>query len=163
MEIVAEGEADSESTSLPDDYASLQEQLLGRWPENAIQPSLERIAAVMDLLGDPQLTYPVIQITGTNGKSSTSRMIASLLRAFGLRTGLYTSPHLIDIRERIEIDGEPIAAEAFMDVARDVAAYIAAVDARMESEGRTPVTFFETMTAIAYAAFADGLSRSSRP
>ncbi len=155
MEIVAEGEADSESTSLPDDYASLQEQLLGRWPENAIQPSLERIAAVMDLLGDPQLTYPVIQITGTNGKSSTSRMIASLLRAFGLRTGLYTSPHLIDIRERIEIDGEPIGAEAFMDVARDVATYLAAVDARMEAEGRTPVTFFETMTAIAYAAFAD--------
>ena len=153
MEFVAEGDGSSAST--PADYASLQEQLLGRWPESAIQPSLDRIAAIMDLLGEPQLTYPVIQVTGTNGKSSTARMIASLLRAFGLRTGLYTSPHLVDIRERIEIDGSPISPEAFVAVAQDVAPYIAAVDSRMESEGRTPVTFFETMTAIAYAAFAD--------
>lgn len=153
MEFVAEGDGSSAST--PADYASLQEQLLGRWPESAIQPSLDRIAAIMDLLGEPQLTYPVIQVTGTNGKSSTARMIASLLRAFGLRTGLYTSPHLVDIRERIEIDGSPISPEAFVAVAHDVAPYIAAVDSRMESEGRTPVTFFETMTAIAYAAFTD--------
>ena len=155
MDSVAEGEARDDREALPDGYASLQEQLLGRWPENAIEPSLERMDAIMDLLGAPQLSYPVIQVTGTNGKSSTSRMIASLLRAFGLRTGLYTSPHLVDIRERIEIDGTPISAEVFVDVARDVAPYIAAVDARMESEDRTPVTFFETMTAIAYAAFAD--------
>lgn len=155
MDGVAEGEADGDHAPFPDDYASIQEQLLGRWPESAIQPSLERIDAIMDLLGSPQLAYPVIQITGTNGKSSTSRMIASLLRAFGLRTGLYTSPHLVDIRERIEIDGAPISAEAFVDIARDVGPYVAAVDERMAAEGRTPVTFFETMTAIAYAAFAD--------
>jgi len=139
----------------PDGYAALQAELLGRWPENAIDPSLSRISAIMDLLGAPQLAYPVIHVTGTNGKSSTARMIASLLRALGLRTGLYTSPHLVDMRERIEIDGEPISAHHFMEVAGDVAPFIATVDARAAEEGGTPVTFFETMTAIAYAAFAD--------
>lgn len=139
----------------PEGYAELQAELLGRWPENAIDPSLSRISAIMDLLGEPQTAYPVIQVTGTNGKSSTARMIASLLRALGLRTGLYTSPHLVDMRERIEIDGEPISAHDFMAVAGDVAPFIASVDARAEQEGGTPVTYFETMTAIAYAAFAD--------
>ena len=155
MATVADADDEPGSALIPVDYAAIEAALLGRWPENAIEPSLARISALMDLLGDPQLAYPVIQVTGTNGKSSTARMIASLLRAFGLRTGLYTSPHLVDIRERIEIDGVVISPEAFVDVARDVAPYIAAVDARVESEGGTPITFFETMTAIAYAAFAD--------
>ena len=155
MTTVADGDDKPGSALVPTDYAVLEEQLLGRWPENAIEPSLARISALMDLLGEPQRAYPVIQVTGTNGKSSTARMIASLLRAFGLRTGLYTSPHLVDIRERIEIDGAPISPEAFLEVARDVAPYIAAVDSRAEAEGGTPVTFFETMTAIGYAAFAD--------
>lgn len=141
--------------SPPESYAELQAQLLGRWPENAIDPSLSRISAIMDLLGAPQLAYPVIQVTGTNGKSSTARMIASLLRALGLRTGLYTSPHLTDMRERIEIDGEVISVDQFMAVAGDVAPFIASVDASAEAEGGTPVTYFETLTAIAYAAFAD--------
>lgn len=140
---------------MPEGYAELQAELLGRWPENAIDPSLSRISAIMDLLGQPQSAYPVIQVTGTNGKSSTGRMIASLLRALGLRTGLYTSPHLTDMRERIEIDGEPISIEQFMAVAGDVAPFIASVDARSEAEGGTPVTYFETLTAIGYAAFAD--------
>ena len=155
MTTVADRDDEPGSALVPTDYAELEAQLLGRWPENAIQPSLARISALMDLLGEPQRAYPVIQVTGTNGKSSTARMIASLLRAFGLRTGLYTSPHLLDIRERIEIDGAPLSPETFLDVARDVAPYIAAVDSRAEAEGGTPVTFFETMTAIAYAAFAD--------
>lgn len=142
-------------TESPEGYAALQAELLGRWPENAIDPSLSRISAIMDLLGEPQLAYPVIQVTGTNGKSSTARMITSLLRALGLRTGLYTSPHLVDMRERIEIDGEPISAQRFMEVAGDVAPFIATVDARADEEGGTPVTYFETLTAIAYAAFAD--------
>lgn len=145
----------TETPEGPEGYAALQAELLGRWPENAIDPSLSRISAIMDLLGEPQLAFPVIQVTGTNGKSSTARMIASLLRALGLRTGLYTSPHLADMRERIEIDGEPISAEDFMAVAGDVAPFIATVDARVEAEGGTPVTYFETLTAIAYAAFAD--------
>lgn len=141
--------------STPAGYAELQAELLRRWPENAIDPSLSRISAIMDLLGEPQFAYPVIQVTGTNGKSSTARMIASLLRALGLRTGLYTSPHLIDMRERIEIDGSPISAERFMAIAGDIAPFIATVDAKSEEQGGTPVTYFETMTAIAYAAFAD--------
>jgi dihydrofolate synthase/folylpolyglutamate synthase len=141
--------------AMPEGYAALQAELLGRWPESAIDPSLTRMSAIMDLAGQPQLAYPVIQVTGTNGKSSTARMVVSLLRALGLRTGLYTSPHLLDMRERIEIDGEMISAEAFMSVAGDMAPFIATVDARAEAEGAPPVTFFETMTAIAYAAFAD--------
>ena len=76
------------TNAMPEGYAELQAELLGRWPENAIDPSLSRISAIMDLLGQPQTAYPVIQVTGTNGKSSTARMIASLLRALGLRTGL---------------------------------------------------------------------------
>lgn len=147
--------ADVTESPAPEAYAELQAELLGRWPESAIDPSLSRISAIMDLLGEPQLAYPVIQVTGTNGKSSTARMIASLLRALGLRTGLYTSPHLTDMRERIEIDGEPISVDDFMAVAGDVAPFIATVDARVEAEGGTPVTYFETLTAIAYAAFAD--------
>ena len=157
MEDVTESPEDLPAApgTVPPGYAELQTELLGRWPENAIDPSLSRISAIMDLLGQPQLAYPVIQVTGTNGKSSTARMIASLLRALGLRTGLYTSPHLTDMRERIEIDGEPISAHYFMEVAGDVAPFIATVDARIEEEGGTPVTYFETLTAIGYAAFAD--------
>ncbi len=153
--MAAVAEADETGERAPSDYARITEQLLGRWPENAIEPSLTRITAVMDLLGQPQRAYPVIQVAGTNGKSSTARMIASLLRSLGLRTGLYTSPHLADMRERIEIDGELITAEDFVQAAGDVAPFIAAVDARADAEGGTPVTFFETMTAIALAAFAD--------
>jgi dihydrofolate synthase / folylpolyglutamate synthase len=141
--------------AIPEGYAELQAELLGRWPESAIDPSLSRINSIMDLAGEPQLAYPVIQVAGTNGKSSTARMIASLLRALGLRVGLYTSPHLADMRERIEIDGEPISPETFMAVAGDMAPFIATVDARAAGEGAPPVTFFETLTAIAYAAFAD--------
>ncbi len=153
--MAAVAEAGETNDQVPSDYASITEQLLGRWPENAIEPSLTRITAVMDLLGEPQRAYPVIQVAGTNGKSSTARMIASLLQSIGLRVGLYTSPHLVDMRERIEIDGELISAEDFVQAAGDVAPFIAAVDARAEAEGGTPVTFFETMTAIAFAAFAD--------
>jgi dihydrofolate synthase / folylpolyglutamate synthase len=89
--------------------AELWEALEERWPENVIEPTLARIAAVTDLLGQPQRAYPVIHVTGTNGKSSTARMIEALLRSFGLRTGLFTSPHLTDARERICLDGEPIS------------------------------------------------------
>ena len=80
--------------------AGLWAELEARWPENIIEPTLARIAALTDLLGTPQAAYPVIHVTGTNGKSSTARMIESLLRSYGLRTGLFTSPHLVDARER---------------------------------------------------------------
>jgi dihydrofolate synthase / folylpolyglutamate synthase len=136
-------------------YASVQDDLLKRWPESAISPSLDHMASLMDLMGQPQKSYPVIQVTGTNGKSSTARMIASLLQTLGLRVGLYTSPHLADMRERIEIDGEPIPADRFVDIVGDIAPFVATVDTRAEQLGEPPITFFETMTAIGYAAFAD--------
>lgn len=128
-----------------------EREILARRPEHVIEPTLDRIRDLAGLLGDPQRAYPVIHITGTNGKTSTARMIESLLRARGLRTGLFTSPHLSSFRERIAIDGEPLSAERFADTYDDIAAYVAMVD------GRHPVhlSFFEVLTAMAFAAFAD--------
>jgi dihydrofolate synthase/folylpolyglutamate synthase len=136
-------------------YESLITDLMGRWPESRIEPSLVRIASVVELLGDPQRAYPVIHVTGTNGKTSTARMIESLLRACGLRTGLYTSPHLVDPRERIVFDGEPISIERFQRTWDDIAPYIELVDKKSVADGGIPLSFFEVMTAMAFAAFAD--------
>jgi dihydrofolate synthase / folylpolyglutamate synthase len=94
--------------------AGVERDIVARRPEHSIDPSLERIADLVTLLGDPQRACPVIHITGTNGKTSTARMIDALLRARGLRTGLFTSPHLTSMRERICLDGEPIDAERFV-------------------------------------------------
>lgn len=135
-----------------DGYARVQAALLARWPETKLEPSLDRMAALVDLLGDPQRAYPVIHVAGTNGKSSTSRMIESVLRAFGLRTGLVTSPHLVDVRERILVDGEPISIERFVDVYGDIEPYLALVDAQFPD---TPLSYFEVLTAMAFAGFAD--------
>ena len=77
-------------------------ELAARNPENKIDPTLDRIRAAAEILGDPQLAYPVIHIAGTNGKTTTSRMIETLLREFGLTTGLMTSPHLHDERRSEE-------------------------------------------------------------
>lgn len=136
-------------------YESLITDLMGRWPESRIEPSLVRIASVVELLGDPQRAYPVIHVTGTNGKTSTARMIESLLRSFGLRTGLYTSPHLVDPRERIIFDGESISIERFQRTWEDIAPYVELVDKKSVADGGIPLSFFEVMTAMAFAAFAD--------
>src|SRR5881392_404901 len=114
-------------------------------------PDLERIVDLMDLLGSPQRAYPSIHLTGTNGKTSTARMIDALLREFGMRTGRYTSPHLQSVTERIALDGEPLDPERFVATYDDIAPYIDLVD------GRHPVrmTFFEILTGMAFAAFAD--------
>ncbi len=130
-------------------------QLSARWPESRIEPSLDRIAALVELLGDPQRSVPVIHVTGTNGKTSTARMIESLLRAHGLRTGLFTSPHLLDPRERICLDGEPVTEERFASTWEDIKAYVEIVDARSIGAGGPALSFFEVMTALAFAAFAD--------
>ncbi len=146
------------TTSAPDAeaeqrrYVEVQAALLSRWPESRLEPSLERIAALVDLLGSPQTAYPVVHIAGTNGKSSTARMVESVLRAFGLRTGLVTSPHLVDVRERILIDGDPISAERFVEVYDDIEPYLALVDAQFPD---TPLSYFEVLTAMSFAAFAD--------
>jgi dihydrofolate synthase/folylpolyglutamate synthase len=113
---------------------------------------LSRIEGLLDLLGSPQRAYPAIHLTGTNGKTSTARMIDSLLRAHGLRTGRYTSPHLATVRERISIDGEPVSEEKFVEIYEEVEPVAAFLDQR--SSGET-LTYFDVTTAMALAAFAD--------
>src|SRR4051812_11491476 len=132
-------------------FDEVEDALLSRWPETKLEPSLDRILAFTELLGDPQRAYPVIHLTGTNGKTSTSRMIDTLLRALDLRTGRFTSPHVERINERISVDGEPLDDEAFVRAFNDVAPYTHLVD---ESEAH-PLSFFETVVGMAYAAFAD--------
>lgn len=131
--------------------SEITEELNARWPESKIEPSLDRIKLLLDYLGNPQRNFRSIHIAGTNGKTSTSRMIESLLRAFGIRTGRYTSPHLEDIRERISLNGENITSEYFIYTYEDIKPYIELVDA----QSTHPLSYFEVLTAMAYAAFAD--------
>ncbi len=133
------------------DYGAVERALLDRWPETRLDPSLDRIRALVDLLGDPQRACPVIHLAGTNGKTSTSRMVDALLRARGLRTGRYTSPHLQQMTERISIDGSPLTEERFVRAYADVARYLEVVD----RSGPHPVSYFEAVTGMAFAAFAD--------
>ncbi|MEZ5194751.1 MAG: Mur ligase family protein, partial [Nocardioides sp.] len=131
--------------------AEAEDALLSRWPETRLEPSLDRIRAFVELLGDPQRAYPVVHLTGTNGKTSTSRMIDTLLRALDLRTGRFTSPHLERMSERICIDGSPLTDEEFVHAFNDVAPYTHLVDRSQPH----PLSFFETIVGMAYAAFAD--------
>ena len=129
--------------------------LLRRQGERWVQPRIERTARVLALLDDPQKTYRVVHVTGTNGKTSTSRMIESLVRALGLRTGLFTSPHLERFTERIMIDGEPIADAAIADAWDEIEPFVGLVDTELEAAGDAPLTFFELLTVLAFVAFAD--------
>jgi dihydrofolate synthase/folylpolyglutamate synthase len=133
------------------ELSAVAAELTARWPETKLEPSLDRIRALMDILGQPQRSYPAIHITGTNGKTSTARMIEQLLRTFELRTGRYTSPHVESITERISLDGEPISPELFVETYRDVKPYVEMVDAQQP----IPMSFFEIVTGMAYACFAD--------
>lgn len=132
----------------------VEAELNQRWPESKIAPSLARIAALANLLGDPQRTYPVLHIAGTNGKSSTARMVEALLTRMGLRVGRYTSPHLQLVTERISIDGAPISAERYVDTYRDVAPFVSMVDKAGDPDD-PPMSKFEVLTGMAFAAFAD--------
>jgi len=132
-------------------YAEVEDALLSRWPESKLEPSLDRIQAFTELLGEPQATYPVVHLTGTNGKTSTARMVETLIRGLGLRTGRFTSPHLERMNERIVIDGEPLSDEAFVQAFNDVAPYTHLVDADSDH----PLSFFETMVGMAFSAFSD--------
>ncbi|WP_181765793.1 bifunctional tetrahydrofolate synthase/dihydrofolate synthase [Streptomyces albidus (ex Kaewkla and Franco 2022)] len=129
----------------------VEAELATRWPETKLDPSVQRIAALMDVLGEPQRTYPSIHITGTNGKTSTARMIEALLSAFDLRTGRYTSPHVQSITERISVDGAPLSAERFIETYEDVKPFVDMVDTQQSYR----LSFFEVLTGMAYAAFAD--------
>ena len=130
---------------------AIEVALLARWPETRIAPTLERISALTDTLGSPQLTYPTIHIGGTNGKTSTSRMIDSMLFEMGLRTGRFTSPHLESYLERISINGQPISAAELIFAYNDISPYLDLMDSKFEN----PISFFEAMTALAFAAFAE--------
>ncbi|WP_340539595.1 bifunctional folylpolyglutamate synthase/dihydrofolate synthase [Nocardioides sp. GXZ039] len=132
-------------------FEEAEDALLSRWPEHKLEPSLDRIRAFTEILGDPQTAYRSVHLTGTNGKTSTARMIEALLRALDLRTGRFTSPHLERMSERIVIDGEPLDDETFVQAFNDIAPYTHLVDA----DQPYPLSFFETIVAMAYAAFAD--------
>ncbi len=137
--------------SVLDDLRQVESELNTRWPETKIEPTLQRIAALVDLLGDPHKSYPVLHVAGTNGKTSVTRMIDALLTRIGLRVGRYTSPHLQLVTERIAIDNEPIAPERYVEVFRDVEPYVAMIDRGAE----VPMSKFEVLTGMAFAAFAD--------
>ena len=130
--------------------ARVEKALQERFPSRMV-PDLDRITDLLDLLGSPQRSYPSIHITGTNGKTTTARMVDTLLREFGVRTGRYTSPHLESVTERIALDGRPLAPSRFAAAYDDVAPFAEIVDGRHEDA----LTFFELLTAMAFAAFAD--------
>lgn len=132
-------------------FQAIESQLDRRWPESRIEPSLTRIAALVDLLGSPQRSYPVLHIAGTNGKTSVARMVDALLSRIGLRAGRYTSPHLQRVTERISLNGVPISPERYVAAYHDVAPYVALVD----SGSPVPMSKFEVLTGMALATFAD--------
>ncbi|HSY16019.1 MAG TPA: folylpolyglutamate synthase/dihydrofolate synthase family protein [Jatrophihabitantaceae bacterium] len=143
------------AASEQDRYAALlrrvEAEIFGRRGEGHVNPSNERMSALVDVLGQPQRAYRSIHLTGTNGKTSTARMVDELLRAFGVRTGRYTSPHLNSVTERVVVDGEPISDRVFVEAYAELAPYIEMVDAQFD----VPLSFFEIVTALAFAVFAD--------
>ena len=134
-----------------DQLREVELEIGSRRAEHQIDPTLDRISALVSLLGDPQHAFPVIHVTGTNGKTSTTRMIDSLLRERGLRTGRFTSPHLVSMRERICVDGVPLSAERFIELYEEISPYVQLVDDQQSA----PLSFFEILTGMMFAAFAD--------
>lgn len=136
-------------------YEQIEAAILSRAPEHKVQPSLERVQMALNILGDPQNTYRSVHITGTNGKTSTARMISALLRASGRKVGRYTSPHLSTMRERIAINDEPISVESFVAAFDDIAPYLDMVDAHSARHDNPRMSFFEILTVTALSYFAD--------
>ncbi|MPZ27990.1 MAG: dihydrofolate synthase [Micromonosporaceae bacterium] len=132
------------------EHQKVLDELHTRWPDAQVVPTLERVQQVVTLMGEPQQAYPVIQVAGTNGKSSTTRMAAELLRAAGLRVGRFTSPEP-QLGDRIAVDGSPVGPERFVELYHEVAPYVAVVEAELSQR----LTIFEVMTPMAFAAFAD--------
>lgn len=134
---------------------AVYEKLLARAGEAWVEPRLARTARILEYLDNPQHTLRVVHVTGTNGKTSTARIIESLIRAHGLRTGLFTSPHLVRFTERILIDGEPIADDAVADAWDEIEPFIALVDDELAADDENPLTYFELLTVLAFVACAD--------
>ena len=135
--------------------AFVLEELMKRVPENKIRPRLEPTRRAVELLGDPQRSYRVIHITGTNGKTSTTRFIERILREHGLRTGRFTSPHLLKFTERMAIDGEPVSDEVLYGVYVDIEPILVMVDQELAAQSEAPLTFFEALSVLGFAVFAD--------
>lgn len=133
----------------------VEQALQLRIPEHQLRPRLEPTARAAALLGDPQKLYRIIHVTGTNGKTSTTRMIERLLREHSLRTGRFTSPHLTKLNERIAIDGESVSDEILVEIWNDIDPILVLVDAELDAEGELPLTYFEALTLLAFAVFAD--------
>jgi folylpolyglutamate synthase/dihydropteroate synthase len=136
---------------IADRLREVELEIGSRRAEHQISPTLDRVEALVSVLGDPQRAFPVIHVTGTNGKTSTTRMIETLLRERGLRTGRFTSPHLVSMRERICVDGVPLSAERFIELYEEISPYVAMVDGQQPA----PLSFFEILTGMMFAAFAD--------
>ena len=133
----------------------VEDAILARTPESSPEPSLERVRRIMELLGDPQRTFPVVHLTGTNGKTTTTRAIERILRETGLSTGRFTSPHLHNVRERIALSGKAIDPERFIATYDDVLPYVEMIDSEAREAGEPTTTYFEILVVMAYAAFAD--------
>lgn len=131
------------------------EELLTRVGEANPRPRIEPVRRLAELAGSPQLSFPVIQVAGTNGKTSTSRAIESLLRAHGLRTGLFTSPHLINFTERFQLDGAPVTGNVLEEAWEELRMPLQVLDAQLEAEGQGAITFFEALAVLAFTIFAD--------
>jgi dihydrofolate synthase/folylpolyglutamate synthase len=138
-----------------DEVKRVEAALYARIGEQSPEHRLSATRRAVELLGDPHLSYPVIHLTGTNGKTSTARMTDSIVRAHGLRSGLMTSPHLVSIRERIVIDGAPIAPDKFVENWDDIAPVLELTDKELTDKGELPLTFFEALTVLALACFAE--------
>jgi dihydrofolate synthase/folylpolyglutamate synthase len=136
---------------IADELREVELEIGSRRAEHQISPTLDRVAALVGVLGDPQRAFQVIHVTGTNGKTSTTRMIETLLRERGLRTGRFTSPHLVSMRERICVDGVPLSAERFIELYEEISPYVEMVD----DQQPVPLSFFEILTGMMFAAFAD--------
>jgi dihydrofolate synthase / folylpolyglutamate synthase len=132
------------------DYQQAVEALYDRRPTR-MGPSLERISHLAELLDHPERTAPAVHLTGTNGKTSTARMVAALLAAVGVGAGVYTSPHLQDVRERLALASRPISTEEFAETWTYLQPFLAEVDRAHDQ----PVTFYEALTALAFTWFAE--------
>ena len=139
----------------PEGVERVYGELLARAPENKMAPRLDAVARAVEILGDVHRAAPVIHITGTNGKTSTARMIEALLLGHDLRVGRFTSPHLESVTERICINGAPVPDATFVRIWEEIAPYLQIVDAEMTSRGEPALTFFESITVLAFAIFAD--------
>ncbi|MDG2496735.1 MAG: bifunctional folylpolyglutamate synthase/dihydrofolate synthase [Aquiluna sp.] len=136
-------------------FKEVLDSLYARQPENQIRPRLEPTRRLVEFMGNPQDNYRIIHITGTNGKTSTARIIERLLREHGLRTGRLTSPHLVSFNERIALDGEAVSDQRIIDAYEENESLMELVDSELKEKGEEPLTFFEAITALAFHIFSD--------